>query len=43
MIILLLSFFRTILLVAIQPPGALSRRLMALRSWPSERNRPPRQ
>jgi len=37
--ILLLNHFGTILLLAFQPPGALSRRLSALRHWPSARNR----
>lgn len=44
--IYLLSLHGTILLaVGLEPPGnrALSRRLAALRAWPSQRNYPPRQ
>jgi hypothetical protein len=38
--VLLLSFQGTILVVKFEAPGALSRRLAALRAWPSERNYP---
>jgi hypothetical protein len=44
--ILLLSYFGTILLVvnfAAPGKGPLSRRLAALRAWPSRKNYPPRQ
>jgi hypothetical protein len=40
--IVLLNLFGT-LLVLLVPPGQLSRRLAALRAWPSQRNFPPRQ
>ncbi len=40
--IVLLNLFGTLLVVVV-PPGPLSRRLAALRAWPSQRNFPPHQ
>jgi hypothetical protein len=40
--ILLLNLFGKIVVVVAQP-GCLSRRLGALRAWPSQRNFPPHQ
>jgi hypothetical protein len=40
--IVLLNLFAT-LFVLVEPPGPLSRRLAALRGWPSQRNFLPRQ
>jgi len=37
--ILLINFFGSILVVVAHRPGPLSRRLTALRAWPSERKR----
>jgi len=41
--ILLINFFGSILVVVAQAPGPLSRRLAALRTWPSNRKRVPSQ
>jgi len=41
--ILLINFCGSLLVILTQEPGALSRRLAALRAWPSERNRLPPQ
>jgi len=41
--ILLINFFGAILIVVAHGPGPLSRRLAALRTWPSNRKRVPGQ
>ncbi len=41
--ILLLNIFGMLFVIAVRQPGALSRRLEALRAWPSQRNSPPQQ
>jgi hypothetical protein len=37
--ILLINFFGSLLIIVAQTPGPLSRRLTALRTWPSRRKR----
>jgi hypothetical protein len=37
--IILISYFGSLVMLVINKPGALSRRLMALRGWPSQKNR----
>jgi hypothetical protein len=41
--ILLINFFGSIFVVVAHAPGPLSRRLAALRTWPSNRKRVPGQ
>jgi hypothetical protein len=37
--IILISYFGSLVMFVVNPPGALSRRLTALRGWPSHKNR----
>jgi hypothetical protein len=41
--ILLINFFGSILVIVASGPGSLSRRLAALRTWPSQQKRIPGQ